>query len=172
MPRLRTTASLSLLALVIGVAGTAWLSAQTYRHVAWKAEPHRAAMAHVAHRAFTHSRHVATRLHYAPMQAHAATTMPADDTLMPISMPVAALPSSRMQGHAVGYLVLHVSVDGEGNVINAFVAQSSGDTVLDANAIALARRWRFAVPVGHPHGASGDVPMRFSGESAQLAQMQ
>jgi protein TonB len=35
----------------------------------------------------------------------------------------------------------------------------------------IARRWRFAVPVDHPQGLSGDLPMRFTGESAQIAQL-
>jgi len=171
MPRLRTTAGLSLLALVVGVAGTAWLSDQTYRHVAWKAPPHRASVAHVVHRPFMRSRHVTARSRYALMQAHAATTAAADDTLIPVSMPATSVPVSRMHGHATGYVVLHLRVDGEGQVVDAFVAQSSGDAVLDANAMAMTRRWRFAVPADHPQGVSGDLPMRFTGISAQLAQM-
>ncbi|RDS82110.1 energy transducer TonB [Dyella monticola] len=171
MPRLRTTAGLSLLALVVGVAGTAWLSDQTYRHVAWKAAPHRASVAHVMHRGATHTRHVTARNPYTSMQAHAATTAAANDALIPVSMPVTSVPVARMESHAVGELVLHLRVDGQGQVIDAFVAQSSGDAVLDANAIAMARRWRFAVSADRPQGMSGDLPMRFTGVSARLAQV-
>jgi len=68
-----------------------------------------------------------------------------------------------MEDHAVGDVVLHLTVDGQGEVTHAAIAQSSGDSVLDSNALAIAQRWRFAVPADHPQGISGDLPMRFDG---------
>jgi protein TonB len=76
-----------------------------------------------------------------------------------------------MEHHAIGSVVLHLTVDGQGQVTAASVAQSSGDDILDTNAMDIARRWRFAVPADHPQGLSGDLPMRFTGESAQIAQL-
>jgi periplasmic protein TonB len=85
-----------------------------------------------------------------------------------VSMPVSSLPTSRTEDHAIGNLVLHLTIDGQGQVTRAAIAQSSGDSVLDANALAIAQRWRFAVPADHPQGLSGDLPLRFAGDSAQV----
>ena len=83
--------------------------------------------------------------------------------MLSVSTPAASLPTSQMEDHAVGHVVLHLTVDGQGEVTHAAIAQSSGDSVLDANALAIAQRWRFAVPADHPQGVSGDLPMRFDG---------
>ena len=177
MPRLRTTATLSLLALVIGVGGTQWLSEQTYAHVDWPVAAHRTAVAHAMHHTYERPQRVTmmARPHYAPAQAEvaAAPTIPASEetTLTPVSTPVASLPTSQMEDHAVGNLVLHLTVDGQGQVTRAAVAQSSGDGVLDANAMAIAQRWRFAVPADHPQGLSGDLPLRFAGDSTSSTRM-
>ncbi|GLQ93838.1 energy transducer TonB family protein [Dyella acidisoli] len=177
MPRLRITASLSLLALVIGVGGVQWLSDQTYTHVDWPVTVHRPMTAQLMRRNNEHAKHApaVVRPRYEPSQAQAAITPAAppstEPTLVPVSTPAASLPTSQMEDHAVGNVVLHLTVDGQGQVTRAAVAQSSGDSVLDANALAIAQRWRFAVPADHPQGISGDLPLRFSGESAPSAHM-
>jgi len=172
MPRLRVTATLSLLALVIGAAGTQWLSDQT----AGRATPPETGPLHAAHA--TH-RNVArpkpalivARPPYIPAQDEVAATpvapVNATVTLVPIATPTSSVPTSRMKDHAVGNVVLHVTIDGQGQVTATSVAQSSGDSVLDANAMEIAQHWRFAVPEDHPQGLSGDLPMRFAGELAQ-----
>jgi protein TonB len=168
MPRLRVTASLSLLALVVGVGGVQWLSDQTYAHVDWPVAVHRPVTAQWVRRA-EHPKRVAqvVRPRYEPSQAEAvaASVAPSSSapTLVPVSTPAASLPTSQMEDHAVGNVVLHLTVDGQGAVTHAAIAQSSGDSVLDANALAIAQRWRFAVPADHPQGISGDLPMRFDG---------
>lgn len=168
MPRLRVTASLSLLALVISVGGVQWLCDQTYTHVDWPVAVHRPVTAQWMRRT-EHPRHVAqvVRPHYEPSQAEAVaapvTPPSSESTLVPVSTPAASLPTSQMEDHAVGNVVLHLTVDGQGEVTHAAIAQSSGDSVLDSNAMAIAQRWRFAVPADHPQGISGDLPMRFDG---------
>lgn len=175
MPRLRTTTSLSLFALLIGVAGTAWLSDMTagraelpMRHLAVAAHGVTHPRAHLRHSAVLPRRH-----EQVPISPAVATSAPSHDevvTLVPISMPSASLPFSRMRHHDAGRLILHVVVNGSGDVTSATVAQSSGDGILDANAVAIAQRWRFAVPADHPQGISGDLPMRFTATSALSAQ--
>jgi len=85
-------------------------------------------------------------------------------------MPVSSIPFTRMRHHDAGNLVLHLVVDGQGQVTQASLVQSSGDAVLDANALTIARQWRFAVPPDHPRGFSGDLPLSFTTANAQFAQ--
>ena len=177
MPRLRTTAILSLLALAAGVAATQWLSEQTYARVQWPVAVHRPMTAHVMHRFYERPKYApaVVRQRYEATQAQAAATpaMPVESepTLVPASMPASSLPTSQAEDHAVGNLVLHLTVDGQGLVTRAAIRQSSGDSVLDANALTLAQRWRFVVPADHPQGISGDLPLRFGGESAPTVHM-
>lgn len=182
MLRLRTTTSLSLLALSMGVAGTAWLSdqaggrddpkLQTSHHVA----VHRLLASHVVHRVHqSMKQRVAT---ITPHHAPSAVTAPVSDVVhsaepvawIPVSMPMSTIPFTRARDHSIGNVVLHLVVDGQGQVTGATLVQSSGDAVLDVNAVAMARHWRFAVPADHPQGFSGDLPLRFTTASAQLAQ--
>ncbi|GLQ86810.1 energy transducer TonB family protein [Dyella flagellata] len=175
MPRLRVTATLSLLALVIGAAGTQWLSEQTAGSATPPETGPRIANIHLLHRGHQHSRAamVVARPRYIPARGEVAATpaVPANFpiTLQPIATPMSSLPSERMEDHAVSNVLLHLTVDGQGQVTAATVAQSSGDAILDTNAMDIARHWRFAVPTDHPQGVSGDLPMRFSGETGQLA---
>lgn len=165
MPRLRLTTSLSLLALLIGVIGTAWLSALTDR---WPGPapgmaramthwPPAAALRHAA-------RHRFERVVRAPGPnelAAEAGPVAAPRTLTPLDTPAGPTPYVALRGHLDGRVVLHVDVDGAGRVADAAVERSSGDPILDAHALATVRRWRFAVPAGHPEGVSGQLPMRF-----------
>ncbi|GFZ90131.1 energy transducer TonB [Dyella caseinilytica] len=184
MLRLRTTTSLSVLALIIGVAGTQWLSDQTGNraeslaaHGVHHAVVHRAVAQHVVRREHPASvrrvTYVSARGPSVPLHAPAATVVPRSDAVawIPVSMPVSSIPFAQMRNHDAGSLVLHLVVDGQGQVTQATLAQSSGDAVLDANALAIARRWRFAVSADHPQGFSGDLPLSFGSGAAQFAQM-
>jgi protein TonB len=168
MPRLRVTATLSLLALALGVGATQWLSDRTAGRATPPETGPRTASVHAPHRDHAHSRRVivAARPGYDVTQAQAAVT-PSPVALVPLSTPTTSLPVARTQHHTVGSLVLHLTIDGQGQVIDAAIAQSSGDAVLDANAMDIARHWLFEVPADHPQGVSGDLPMHFTGELAQ-----
>lgn len=169
MLRLRTTTSLSVLALLVGIAGTAWLSTLTDD---WKG-PAPAAVSHVdkvrtvlrrharpaAHlQAAPHLRDLVTNSAVGVPRAEAASALP---SLTPIDMP--SLPGSLFGRTASGHgrVVLRLSVDGEGRAQTASVAQSSGDAALDDRAVRMALGWRFAVPADHPAGLTGQLVMRF-----------
>lgn len=191
MFRLRTTTSLSLVALAVGIAGTHWLSAQS---VDWAGPSERVAgfvhaapparrVMHTAHRSHpavpvASRRHVVRPLTAAPMrsrpplfvaEANAAEPAPTPE-LVPVAMPQPPVSWSRMQDHLAGNVLLDLTVDGAGNVTAASLAQSSGDPVLDAHALATVRGWRFAVPSGHPDGLRGELTMRFAPAVPQLVQ--
>lgn len=179
MLRLRTTAGLSLIALLVGVGGTAWLSAQTG---GWAGPAKRrvAAIAHHAAKGGHHVRRKAMRIAepVAAVRRVAATRMPVlpaakaapPPELVPLAMPDAPVPYAAMRAHLDGQLRLHLTVDGAGRVTAASLATSSGDPVLDAHALQMVRRWRFAVPTDRPAGFSGDLAMRFSVGDRQYAQ--
>lgn len=177
MLRLRNTVTLSVLALAIGLGGTQWLSDQGDRATAGSPNYSADAGGHaVPHR---HRRRPAARQSAAadanpsPVRSRARITdlvqvisrapPPAAPELVPIAMPVEhGTPYEKLRGHLDGYIVVHLSVDGRGQVITADVARSSGDAVLDAHALRSVRGWRFAVPAGYPAGLSADLPMQFS----------
>jgi protein TonB len=175
MLRLRTTTSLSLLALAIGVAGTGWLSARTHDWAGPSAHPTHAVARRPAARPPGHrARAPAMRT-----MAVAAATIPVDrlsadrdaeigSPLLPLSMPSAPRPYAELRGHLDGRVVVWLRTDGAGRVAQAAIRQSSGDAVLDAHALATVRDWRFAVPADRPMGLSGELPMRF--DSTSLAQ--
>lgn len=169
MFRLRTTTALSLLALAVGVAGTAWLSGLT---AGWAgpdriaARTRAAAVSSPAPRAQAVKPRVPSHaIHLPPVDVARASAEPAEPAttmLTPIEMPAA--PASFFSRRVVreGSVVLHLSVDGQGRVIHAVVDQSSGDPALDQEAVQTVQRWRFAVPADHPEGVSGNLPMRFA----------
>jgi protein TonB len=179
MLRLRTTTGLSVLALVLGAAGTGWLSTRTttgYVPPATMVRVHGAAspvLAQARQRRKPHVQRtpsapaVQTRSYRARDTFVAATspaTLPTTSAgLVPLTTPAdTSLPWEQLRGHLDGRVLLQVSVDGSGHVDAVSVAQSSGDELLDAHALRSVWRWRFAVPEGHPDGASGEVPVRFS----------
>jgi protein TonB len=167
MFRLRTTASLSLLALVIGVAGTAWLSTLTDQ---WQgprgiSSTHGSDKVRMLLRRHSRPSVVSERsptttavAHATPAPVRPPETLP---TLTPVDMP--PLPASWLQRtmFASGRVVLRLTVDSEGRVGQATVNQSSGNAGLDDRALRTAERWRFAVPSDHPDGLSGLLVMRF-----------
>lgn len=187
--RLRYTASFSLLALVVGAAGTQWLSDQTsrwpgaHRYLAEGGHtvrplPRRLAPAHV--------RVARAPLRVPPAHAHASRPMVpvsgvladsavsapaapapvAEATLVPLSTPSAPVRYQAMRDHLSGRVVLRLWVDGQGRVIASVVAASSGDPQLDAHALASVRDWRFAVPADRPEGMSGVLPIRIEAQTA------
>lgn len=169
MFRLRTTASLSLLALAIGAAGTAWLSTLTDD---WTgpaaARVYRDKARHLLQR---HARPVsvpANVAHIAPRTASVPAQLPATPalpTLTPIDMP--SLPASLFQRAVFvsGRVVLKLDVDGSGHVDQASIAESSGNPALDDRAVRTVQHWRFAVPNDHPQGLRGTLVMRFDDTS-------
>lgn len=167
MPRLRHTVACSLLALLVGIAGTGWLSGQT---AGWSGPP-AAVQPHTVSRLRPSHRVAGTiRRRHVPVSRPAGVELaPAQATapprLVPLSMPADPTPYVALRGHLDGYVGVHVNVDAQGRVLDAAVAESSGDPVLDAHALATVRRWRFAVPPGHPQGLAGDLSMRFDSGS-------
>jgi protein TonB len=165
MFRLRTTVSLSLLALAIGIAGTAWLSTLTdqWKGPAGLASPRSDKVRMMLRRharapAASERATTAAIASAAPAPVQPAQTLP---TLTPIDMP--PLPASWLQrtAFASGRVVLRLTIDGRGRVEQAVVAESSGNAGLDDRALRTAERWRFAVPGDHPEGLSGLLVMRF-----------
>jgi protein TonB len=173
MPRLRTTTGLSLLLLLGGIAGTAWLSTLT---AGWSGP------AVAVHKPVHH----AARLAQAPVHPHrpvhvatkVARVLPPEPVPMPlppaplepVAMPYdTTTPWYRLRGHLDGRVVVHVDTDGRGQVARASVVESSGDPILDEHALRSVRAWRFAVPADHPGGVSGELPMRFSSHQDSLA---
>lgn len=167
MFRLRTTTALSLLALVVAVAGTAWLSEMT---AGW-AGPDRVAARRRGPTPANAREHAAAprapahhATHLAPVDTTPSSAVAAEsDTLMltPIEMPSAPASFFTRRVAREGRVMLHLSVDGQGRVVHAAVDQSSGDPELDQEAVQIVQRWRFAVPADHPEGISGNLPMRF-----------
>lgn len=179
MPRLRTTSTLSLIALAVGIAGTGWLSTLTSQWAGVSTHPARLGSSHGTISA--RRRHVQAgrvilpvvrRVEAKPVEmavmkpAHAAQA----PDLLPLSMPAdESQPWHALQGHLDGRVTMHLAIDGDGRVRAARVVDSSGDPVLDEHAVRSVRGWRFAVPADHPDGIEGDLPMRFASADRQIA---
>jgi protein TonB len=184
MLRLRTTTTLSVLALAIGIAGTGWLSTLT---VGWRGPAPR--LAATPHGAYVQRRSApslrqrqrpvsvvqASRARENPAisdngEALAAVVAP-PPALVPLAMPAdTSQPWDELRGHLDGCVVVRVGIDGNGRVQAVSLVESSGDPVLDEHALRSVRGWRFAVPDDHPDGISGELPMRFSAQGERLAQ--
>jgi len=179
MLRLRTSSGLSLLGLLIGVTGTAWLSILTVDSAVPAAQV-------AAVRQSPSVWHAKPR----PGPLHGAISVVAADAVGPehfrrgngVSPAVAIVPSMRLQplsmpsdtsqswdqlrGHLDGRLRLHVNINGMGDVVAARITESSGDPVLDQHALRSVRLWRFTVPANHPDGVDGELPMLFASSDA------
>ncbi|MBT2144208.1 MULTISPECIES: energy transducer TonB [unclassified Rhodanobacter] len=183
MFRLRTTTTLSLLALAVGVAGTGWLSTLT---TDWPGPPPRYAAARTA--SAPRAALPSPRRSHAPARVVRTTRVPADlsavdagaaqasvppaPELVPLAMPAdTSQPWYKLRGHLDGRVLLRVDIDGAGQVRSASVSQSSGDPVLDEHALRSVHGWRFAVPPDRPDGLSGELPMRFSSQGDRIAQL-
>lgn len=181
MFRLRTTTTLSLLALAVGIAGTGWLSTLT---TDWPGPPARytvqvdsstAMRARPAPRRPRGPVRAVQARRALPVvandEAQAAVSAPAP-ALVPLATPADTSQSwDELRGHLDGRVLLHVEVDGSGRVSAASLSESSGDPILDAHALRSVRGWRFAVPADHPDGISGELPMRFSSQGERVAQL-
>ncbi|MBD8882264.1 TonB family protein [Rhodanobacter sp. 7MK24] len=172
MLRLRTTTTLSVLALAVGIAGTQWLSGF---NTGWAGPSERVAgFMPAAHRPGARAvRRHAPGLPRAVAATHRAVLPPVMEVaqaapaatppeLMPVSMPQTPVSWPQMEGHLQGRVLLHLAVDGGGRVVDASLAESSGDPVLDAHALDTVRHWRFAVPADRPDGFSSDLQMSFT----------
>jgi len=181
MLRLRTTTSLSALALAIGIAGTGWLSTLTdqWRGPGSVVTAHRTAPSRHVRFAARHrhaSARTGRRLHPAATadlagDARAAAVTPPPE-LVPLATPSDdSLSWDELRGHLDGRVVLYIETNGEGRVSAASVIESSGDAVLDDHALRTVHGWRFRVPVDHPDGIRGKLPMLFSSRGDGIAHL-
>ena len=161
--------------LVVGVAGTAWLSSLTDR---WPG-PNARRPAHVARARALAPRHVRptheARRAVAAAKPHQAAPKPVRPAplpaLTPIDMPSASASWFGASEAASGRVVLHLAIDGRGRVKRASIAESSGHAALDDRAVRTVLGWRFAVPAGHPDGINGSLVMRFADEARPVARL-
>ena len=175
MVKLRTTASLSLLVLAVGVVGTAWLSSLTDH---WQgpaaAQPSHVARAHAPAPRHVRPMHEARRA-VAAAKPHKVAAKPVRPTplptLTPVDMPSASAAWFGAPEAVSGRVLLHLSVDGSGRVKRASVAESSGHAGLDDRAVRTALGWRFAVPANHPDGLDGVLVMRFGDDAGPVASL-
>ncbi len=181
MLRLRTTTGLSVLALVVGIAGTSWLSNLTRQ---WREPSDRVAM---VRRAQVAPRHVSTthrvRGPVTVVQPRRSRRRGGDDAAQagaiptPVTLKPVATPGdtsqrwAQLRGHLDGLVVVRIRIDGTGQVEHASLVASSGDPILDQHALRSVRGWRFAVPADHPDGLSGELPMRFSSQGRRLGML-
>ena len=94
------------------------------------------------------------------------------DQELPLATPADTSQSwEQLRGHLDGRVLLHLDIDGQGQVSAASLIQSSGDPVLDEHALRSVRGWRFAVPADHPDGLSGELPMRYSSQGDRIARV-
>lgn len=178
MLALRTSTSLSALALVMGVAGTSWLTALTYerapmtRRLAEVTLPtaapalvsktvSRIAPSPALADAASRSRNAVARVptpRVAPVQTAAPT--PATEPLVPVYMPSPRYPMSALRAQREGKVILSVTVTPEGDVTSVTVGRSSGDIELDRAAEDAVRGWRFAA-ADRPSRYTADLPVNF-----------
>lgn len=184
MLRLRTTTALSMLGLLIGIAGTGWLSSLTDQ---WQQPSARMAMVgrtHDGSRTPSKIRrsHAPVRVVLQPRRVRhhdipGERTGQAAVSSRPITLQPLATPDdhsqswARLRGHLDGRVIVWLRIDGLGQVVSASVATTSGDPILDQHALRNVRGWRFAVPPGHPDGISGELPMLFSSQARGLGML-
>lgn len=156
MPRLRITALLSVLAVLLGVAGTAWLSQWPRMHGAAE-EPGWVARAP----ALPPPPPVRRSQRIAP----ATVTTPvvrAPPRPQPLYTPPPRYPIAALRAHREGLVMLDVQLNGDGRVAAAAVADSSGDRELDQAAVDAVRRWTFRLPASAAaQPQSLQLPVRF-----------
>ncbi|HEY4294809.1 energy transducer TonB [Luteibacter sp.] len=180
MAALRSSTSLSALALLLGIAGTSWLTALTYERApktrglaevtlptaapalvsrtVSSVAPSRGAMVPraasriVAEAAPTQSRSKAAA-------APAPTPTPAE--LVPVYMPSPRYPIAALRAQREGRVVLSVTVTPDGDVTRVSVGRSSGDESLDRAAEEAVRGWRFAAADDRPARYTADLPVNF-----------
>lgn len=188
MLALRTSTSLSAFGLLIGIAGTSWLTALTYerapatRRLAEVVMPGSApafmpktvadrpvsptpperlrtrAVVDLAAESALRRAAVATRAKSTSDEVAAAA--PKAEPLVPVYMPSPRYPMEALRAHREGQVVLSVTVTPDGDVTAVSVGRSSGDPSLDGAAEEAVRNWRFAAADRAPRYTS-DLPIRF-----------
>jgi protein TonB len=166
------------MALVMGIAGTSWLTALTYerapmtRRLAEVTLPtaapalvsktvSRIAPSPVVADAASRSRNAVARVpapRVAPVQT--AALAPAPEPLVPVYMPSPRYPMSALRAQREGKVILSVTVTPEGDVTSVTVGRSSGDIELDRAAEDAVRGWRFAA-ADRPSRYTADLPVNF-----------
>jgi protein TonB len=186
---LRSTTSLSALALVLGIASTSWLTALTYerapmtRRLAEVTLPTAApallsrTVSRVApSRATEASSRItstvvdarsrgaavrATGVRTASTRTGEVAEPPAPEALVPVYMPSPRYPMSALRAQREGKVVLSVTVTPEGDVTSVTIGRSSGDNDLDRAAEDAVRGWRFAAADNRPSRYTADLPINF-----------
>lgn len=185
MLALRTSTSLSALGLVIGIAGTSWLTALTYERApatrpfaevvmpgAGRSLPQPTARSTrteatgvVADGRSTRERRIVRDA--APMVARPSVPRPVvarqapEEALVPVYTPSPRYPMSALRARREGQVVLSVTVTPEGGVADVAVGRSSGDMDLDHAAEEAVRNWRFASAEDRAPRFTADLPVRF-----------
>ena len=181
MIALRSTTSLSALALLVGIAGTSWLTALTYERAPMtrrlaevtlptaapalisktvsRVAPSPVAAAEPAPRARPVTRTAAPRV--ISTRNESVASAPAPEALVPVYMPSPRYPMSALRKQREGKVVLSVTVTPEGDVTSVTVGRSSGDEDLDRAAEDAVRGWRFAAADNRPSRYTADLPVNF-----------
>lgn len=163
MPRLRITLLFSVLAVLLAVAGTAWLS-QWPRLQGAAAEPDWVAHAPASPPPPPPRARRSQRISPA---AVAAPVPPAPELPRPLYTPPPRYPIAALRAHREGVVTLNVQLDGAGGVAAADVAGSSGDRDLDQAALDAVRRWTFQLPASaQAQPQSLQLPVRFRIDAA------
>ncbi|SDG32472.1 MULTISPECIES: energy transducer TonB [Rhodanobacteraceae] len=166
---LRTSTSLSALGLVLGIAGTSWLTALTYERAPATrpfAEVVMPEAMHLSSRPVARPRarpeSVAAVSRPAPMPPRvAATPRHVPEALVPVYTPSPRYPMSALRANREGQVILSVTVTPEGDVAEVSVGRSSGDMDLDHAAEEAVRNWRFASAENRAPRYTADLPVRF-----------
>lgn len=173
MLALRTSTSLSALGLVIGIAGTSWLTALTYERApaarplaevvlpSLLPKPAMTKHAAPADTAPSRPRVVADRPATPRAVANATPAAARPEPLVPVYMPSPRYPMAALRAQREGQVVLSVTVTQEGDVTDVSVGRSSGDIDLDRAAEEAVRGWRFAGADNRPARYTADLPIRF-----------
>jgi periplasmic protein TonB len=187
---LRNSTSLSAFGLLIGIAGTSWLTALTYerapatrqlaevvmpgtapalmpktvgeRPAVTTTPPERLRTRAVVDLAAESAMRRSAAAKARASDAVAAEAAPAAraEPLVPVYMPSPRYPMEALRAHREGQVVLSVTVTPEGDVTSVSVGRSSGDPSLDDAAEEAVRNWRFAAAERAPRYTS-DLPIRF-----------
>lgn len=157
MPRLRITVLFSVLAVLLGAVGTAWLS-QWPRLQGAATEPDWVAHAPTSPPPPPRAR----RSQRISPAAVAAPVAPAPERPRPLYTPPPRYPIAALRAHREGVVTLDVQLNGDGGVAAAAVAGSSGDSDLDQAALDAVRRWTFELPASaQAQPQSLQLPVRF-----------
>jgi len=171
MIALRTSTSLSALGLVIGIAGTSWLTALTYERAPAARPFAEVVMPGLSSKIASRPKAIpvppappvvttAPRVVQAPVAVrHVARAAP--EALVPVYMPSPRYPIAALRAQREGRVVLSVTVTPEGDVTGVTVGRSSGDLDLDRAAEEAVRNWRFAAADNRAPRYTAELPVRF-----------